>query len=179
MKRAILISLVLIFATLTPPSAQAIFGLSKCEKAKKQLSVIENSLITTLASVGGNEIEAQNVGWGFFRGERKPFILNQRGIATINKLTLNDPIPKIWKLAFNNPNCFTRTQNLQVAELKMQHITNYVNETTGELYRLGPKCEFRVLSSSGYGKVGHPKGCTLGVKTFITTWVVYQSIYDY
>ena len=134
---------------------------------------MENSLITALASVRGNHIEAR----ALYSRISKAFILDQKSIATINKLTLNDPVPKIWKLAFNNPKCFTRTQNLQVAELKMKRIGDFVWKATEPFYRLGTKCKISFNESKGRWE--GPESCSLGEKTYLVTHVEYKSIYDY
>jgi hypothetical protein len=101
MKRAFPV-IVLIFAlgvVGTPPS-QAIFGLSSCEKVKKSVLANEktiNELAISLSKYVGKNLP-QNVS--------DPL------------LKLQDPkmdvVVRMLKDEFNNPKCFTRTQNLEI-----------------------------------------------------------------
>jgi len=100
MKRLIF-SLLLILgisASVTPP-AQAIFGLSTCEKVKKQVLSYEG------------QVNAISDYWRQYKGKN---ILAFRNEFDKQSDPKNDVVLRLTKIQFNNPNCFTRTQNEEI-----------------------------------------------------------------
>ena len=87
--------------------SHAIFGLSQCEKTKEAITSLEARTSKLLDGVRGDYYTTNISGY-----DQKIFILTSEGASSVDSLHKLDPIPKIWKLAFNNPKCFTNTQNL-------------------------------------------------------------------
>ena len=53
-----------------------------------------------------------------FRVESEIWEPTAKAVKMYKQLMANDPIPRIWKLATNNPKCFTNTQNMHIVKLK-------------------------------------------------------------
>ena len=90
----------LLASSMTP--ASAVFGLTKCEKVKKQVLRLES------------ELNAQINYWN-----RK--ISQQADPKLIPKLQAFDSanlVSEVWKVQYNNPKCFTRTQNIEIEARK-------------------------------------------------------------
>ena len=82
--------------------AQAVFGLSACEKVKKKVLSLES------------ELNAQLINWN-----RK--ISQQADPKLIPQLEAYESanlVGELWKLEYNNPTCFTRTQNIEITARK-------------------------------------------------------------
>ena len=107
----------------------------------------------------------------------------------IRNVITDDPIPKIWKLATNNPKCFTNTQNMQVKNIG-QSFTLYFNfpvymekfQNTGECKSLMEKNEWN-YSRSTFDADSRTRNiiskCTLGKVKTMKTKMIYKSIYTY
>ena len=105
---------VTLISLITPtPSSEAIFGLSKCEKIKKEIIYLETYLkkqISLWDKYSMNELNKTQ------EKKFKQFVL--RG---------NIDLRSIFKLSYNNPKCFTNTQNLRIAETQKETISNYIS----------------------------------------------------
>jgi hypothetical protein len=104
MKRA-LISLCLVLGMAVPFAApsHAIFGLSKCEKVKKQILAyekIEKPLVKDWQNYAGDWILS-------YSGESQ-LKIQQRWINLVNLEV------KMYSLEINNPKCFTNSQNMYI-----------------------------------------------------------------
>ncbi len=86
--------------------ANAIFGLSTCEKVKKQVLAYEERI---------DEISNY---WRSYKGEFIPRALGKKFKSQSNPK--NDVVIKLTKIQFNNPKCFTRTQNEQINARKSE-----------------------------------------------------------
>jgi hypothetical protein len=93
--------------SLTP--ANAIFGLSNCEKVKKQVISLES------------KINKQSVYWIGKKSQRADLNL----IPQLEAYDSANLVGELWKLEYNNPKCFTRTQNIEINARK--------NLNTGDL----------------------------------------------
>ena len=107
-----LLPLILILGFMFPiQPANAIFGLSKCEKVKKEMMALEKPLIGLREKILGN-IYKQNL-----HGKREElWVPLEKDKVIARKVMRSDPLPKIWKLATNNAKCFTVTQNMQIKQ---------------------------------------------------------------
>ncbi len=103
-------------STASVAPANAIFGLSKCEKVRKEVRTIETKFFSDYKSIRANPIKD---------GENDVLALTTQSVKVIDQIKNNDPIPKIWKIGFNNPKCFTNTQNIQIKNMTNKLITNY------------------------------------------------------
>lgn len=161
MKRITLLLFLVTGLTLSVASpAQAIFGLSTCEKVKKQVLQYE-SKINAVADY-----------WNRYLKKEVPSGLEDRLIFQVEKDKL---IYELNKIQYNNPKCFTRTQNEWINQVRnrnismknlVQYVPNYINKST-------PKCQdvFQKLSPS--------QECIASVKYKITIVYSWQSIYEY
>jgi hypothetical protein len=96
--------------------AMALFGLSKCEKVHKEVKNIEAKFFADYKSIRANPIKD---------GKNDVLALTTKSVRIIDQIKNNDPIPKIWKIGFNNPKCFTNTQNIQIKNMTNKLVTNY------------------------------------------------------
>jgi len=112
MKRSVVILTVsLFFNVSSAPSSSAIFGLSKCEKVKKEILSKENKINTFIKKV---RVNSNN-------------IISESSARKITQFHQKSYIQDIWKLAYNNPKCFTNTQKLQIEQLPKLSLPGYIN----------------------------------------------------
>jgi len=173
MKRA-LISLCLVLSMTVPLSApaQAIFGLSGCEKAKKEISPLESKMIKYINGVRGDYYTNNISGY-----DQKLFILTKQSISNIDRFQKEDLIPQIWKVAFNNPKCFTNTQKLRITELRKLLTPRFISYYVVDKYINSNYCK-------GADSYIHPqqkkmKDCFLESVTVLGNYSEYKSIYSY
>ena len=107
-----LIVICLLGSSISPASAA--FGLSKCEKVKKEMLTLEKQILDVRNYQGYTYTQV------VFRMESKIWEPTAKAVKMYKQLMANDPIPKIWKLATNNPKCFTNTQNMQIVKNRYQ-----------------------------------------------------------
>ncbi len=103
--KVFVISVSLGLFTLLPISqSEAIFGLSKCEKVKKEIIAKEKNI-------------SRNIGYLQTKLDSTVLISSKEGarIFESNQAVRND-VYKVWKIATNNPKCFTNTQRIAVAD---------------------------------------------------------------
>jgi len=127
MKRllSILLPFILILGFIIPiQPANAIFGLSKCEKVKKEIQKNEN------------QINSDVYYWKLYLGKIIPLSLESKLKKDLASPLLND----IWRTGFNNPNCFTRSQNLQIKELKKWSMGLFLQTLVTDVFKDG-KCQ--------------------------------------
>jgi hypothetical protein len=163
--------------------ANAILGLSQCEKVKKDMLSLEKQIL---------DVHDKGLGYTYeqvyFKEKQKIWEPTAKTAKMFRQVIANDPIPKIWKLATNNPKCFTNTQNMQIKKLENFTYKNYfdypVNETkfknTGECRTLLENNEY------SYDSVYLPdrktkniiSKCSLGDIETIRMKILYTSIYE-
>jgi hypothetical protein len=119
----------LLASTMTP--THAIFGWSQCEKVHKQVKALDNGFIAGWNGIRSTEVESYP--W-------PAMVLTGSSILLIEKIRANDPIPKIWKIGYNNPKCFTNTQNLQIKTMKNKTMSSYFDYNPVEIYSRSAKC---------------------------------------
>jgi hypothetical protein len=113
----------LLASSMTP--ASALFGLTKCEKVKKQVLRLES------------ELNAQINYWN-----RK--ISQQADPKLIPKLQAFDSanlVGEVWKVQYNNPKCFTRTQNIEIEARKNLTTRNLVLWFVNNVNKNTKKCQ--------------------------------------
>jgi len=130
MKR-VLVSFLLALGLSVPISipAHAIFGLSTCEKVKKQVVTVEK------------QINSNSDFWNRYIGKTLPD--NQITKFEFQKNPANDLMLKLTKISYNNPKCFTRTQNDEINARKKQNV-NFESLTLNSrnpILRLSKKCQ--------------------------------------
>jgi hypothetical protein len=184
-KRIILV-LLLAIATIVPSvsPASAIFGLGTCEKVSKQILALEKQITNVFTKGLGYNYEQVVFGNKETLWEPTPAT-----IAMVKKVIAKDPVPQIWKLATNNPKCFTNTQNMRVAAMKNSTYNDYfMYPTKSTKYKNTGECKFlmetnerKYTSSWDLSKESsaiHSK-CVLGSVVSVYFKVKYQSIYSY
>jgi len=68
--------------------------------------------------------------------------LRARNRSTYLKYMNTDQVSEIWKIAYNNPKCFTRTQNLQVKSLRGLGMSDFIEDMPKlEIRTDKPKCQ--------------------------------------
>ena len=146
--------------------ASALFGLSKCEKVNKEVKNIETKFFTDYKSIRANPIKD---------GKTDVLALTPQSIKIIDQIKNNDPIPKIWKITFNNPKCFTNTQNIQIKTMNNKLIKNYFDYKP--FFSSKPGC-----FSLQIGLIKDKKAlekCSLPKVMVWTPTTEYKSIYSY
>ncbi len=185
MKRVLLSCLLV--AGLSVPSAtpsSAIFGLGACEKVKKEILALEKQVDNIYTKSMGTNYEQVA-----FKQKETIWEPNPKTIKMMNQLVGNDPFPKIWKIATNNPKCFTNTQNMQVVKMKDIDYKNYFIypaterkfKNTGECKSLMEKTERKYDNNFMPTKatVALDAKCAIGNIVSISLRGKYNSIYNY
>ena len=95
------VSVVVGLLTSFTPTANAIFGLSTCEKVKKTVLDLEANLNQRMDYLRPYEGKVLK-GWPQ---------------AKYNQASTLDFPNKLWKIGYNNPECFTNTQKLFIKKL--------------------------------------------------------------
>lgn len=150
--------------------ANAIFGFSKCERIQKEILSLEDKFTGHLSKVKGNY--HTNKLWLI---DEKIFILTDAAVVAINRAIRLDPLPKIWKLAYNNPKCFTNSQKLRIKELKTMVTTQFISYYEGKQYRNTGKCNGG--SIEGYEQ--RQRDCFIKNVNVLGNYTLYESIYDF
>lgn len=115
--------------------ASAIFGLSKCEKVKKEMLKIESDLVgLRQRGVGTINYKPEVLGDDIWVPDVKTLSITQKVIS-------NDPLPKIWKLGTNNPKCYTNTQKLRIKQINNLSIRDYVVFTYESTIKQSGECK--------------------------------------
>lgn len=185
MKRAALTCLLAIVAMVPGVSpASAIFGLGACEKVSKQILALEKQISDVFTKGRGYNYEQVVFGSKETLWEPTPAT-----ISMVKKVIAKDPVPQIWKLATNNPKCFTNTQNMQVAAMKSSTYNNYFMyptkstkyKNTGECKTLMERNERKYTSSWDLSKetMAIETKCAIGSVISVYFRVKYQSVYSY
>lgn len=187
MRRLIATAIVVmtLFGTSISPS-HAIFGLSKCEKVKKEISVLEKQM---------TDVHEKGLGYTYeqtyFKEKQKIWEPDSATVKMFKKVIANDPIPKIWKLATNNPKCFTNTQKMHIKEMQNLTYSNYFTYPNGiTKYKNSGECK-TLMENNSYTydkyKFFTPDKltkyilteCNLGIVDTISTKMLYKSVYEY
>lgn len=170
------ISLVGVLSILTlvvsPDPGHSIFGLSKCERTIKELKDIETKFYADFKGIRGT-YHTQNI-QGY---DEKIFILMKESIKTIQINHKRDPIATIWKLSYNNKNCFTNTQKLRIKELKSLNTKNFLDMRESKQFMNLEECK-------GAGSIVFPratdlKKCFIADVTIISTYKEYKSLLEH
>jgi hypothetical protein len=152
--------------------AQAIFGLSKCEKVKAEITSLETKISRYLNNVRGDYYTTNIRGY-----DDKIFILTASGVRNVDLLAKLDPIPTIWKVSYNNPKCFTNTQQLRTKELEKMRTISLASYRNEEKYTYSKYCKGAGnLFSSNLKKM---KECFISDVKVIENFMEYKSIYSY
>jgi hypothetical protein len=157
----------LLVASMAP--ASAILGLSKCEKVHKEVKTIEKKFLSDYRGIRANAVDDDGT---------SVLALTPASILLIATIRTNDPIPKIWKIGFNNPKCFTNTQNLQIKSMKNKTISNYFDYTPWNTYSSSAKCKNLYANGRRFDE-STSKMC---ISSRIQKWIPimeYKSIYSY
>jgi hypothetical protein len=117
---------------LAAPS-NAIFGLSHCEKVLNSLKKIESTFSSQMETIRGTEKMLSDPNGNV----DKRFVLDDSSFNLYLKILNVQPVQAITKLAFNNPQCFTRTQNIEINRRRS------ANVTTGEYFQVQPFSWFK------------------------------------
>lgn len=164
--------------------AQAIFGLGQCEKVKKEMLLLEKQILDVHDKGLGYTYEQVN-----FKRKETIWEPTAKTAKMFRQVIANDPIPKIWKLATNNPKCFTNTQNMQIKKMENFTYNNYFDypvikekyKNTGECKTLMENNEYSYDStfSPNTKTKNIVSECSLGDIKTINMRVLYNSIYNY
>ena len=157
-----------LFASSMAP-ASAVFGLSKCEKVHKEVKAIEKKFLSDYRSIRANAVDDDGT---------SVLALTSESIITIATIRTNDPIPKIWKIGFNNPKCFTNTQNLQIKSMKNKTISNYFDYTPWNTYSSSTKCKNLYANGKKYDQSTSKICITSRVQKWLPI-AEYKSVYSY
>jgi hypothetical protein len=170
MKRNLASALVAIglLASSMPP-ASAVLGLSKCEKVHKEVKAIEKKFLSDYRSIRANAVDDEGT---------SVLALTSESIVLIATIRTNDPIPKIWKIGFNNPKCFTNTQNLQIKSMKDKTISNYFDYTSWNTYSSSAKCKKLYANGKKYDQTTSKMCITSRIQKWLPI-AEYKSIYSY
>ena len=166
------LSFLILFSLSSTAPADAIFGLSKCEKVKTQIISLESEMTKYLNSVLGqyhtNNIEGYDT---------KIFVLTADAVRNIDFLTKLNPVPTIWKVSYNNPKCFSNTQKLRIKELEKLTTANFASYGTKQKYTFSKYCKGAdSLFSTNKKKM---KECFIADVKVIVNYMEYKSIYEY
>jgi len=164
--------LLMLFSLSSTVPANAIFGLSKCEKVKAEITTLETKMSKYLNNVLG-QYHTNNIG-GY---DRKIFVLTDGAVRNIDFLTKLNPVPTIWKVSYNNPKCFSNTQQLRIKELEKLTTANIASYRTDQKYTFSKYCEGAdSLFSPNKKKI---KECFIADVKVIVNYMEYKSIYKY
>ena len=114
------------FSVVSVNSANAVFGLSKCEKFKKQILNYEKQY---------------NVMTYELYGYKNQLLLKEEVRNSYDGLKRSNLLPQMWKLAYNNQNCLTNTQKDYLPVLKEMSYFNIVDIDVGVYYKKSPYCK--------------------------------------
>ena len=164
--------------------ANAIFGMSKCEKVKKEMLTLEKQILDVRNYKGYTYKQV------VFRVESEIWEPTAKAVKMYKQVMANDPIPRIWKLATNNPKCFTNTQNMHIVKLKNSTYQNYFTypvsvdkySNTGECKNLlenNDNKDYSWYSKTDIAKTKNILSKCI-VKTVLTSSITkwYESIYN-
>ena len=150
----ILVSLVL--NTLSAPSSSAIFGLSKCEKVKKEILSTENKINSFIRNIRFIEND----------------VVSEKTAYRITQFQKNSYIKDIWKISFNNPKCFTNSQKLQIEKLPKLSLSGYIN-----FYDYGKHVQEGICKDVEFYFIA--ERCIKEHKYTVTNYFLYESLYSY
>jgi hypothetical protein len=96
----------------------------------------------------------------------------------LTNLNQKDPIFQIWKMSYNNSQCFTNTQKLRIKTLGDETIGAYFGGTADRIWKTDSFCKsaLKILLRDDYAW-NREKCSTLVQKWYWTQQ--YQSIYSY
>jgi len=107
-------------------SVNAAFGLSKCEKFKKQIVNYE---------------QQYNLMTSELYGYKNQLLLDGKVRISYDKFKQSNLLPQIWKLAYNNQNCLTNTQKDYLPVLKNMSYGTFVEIDTGVYFKKSQYCK--------------------------------------
>jgi hypothetical protein len=149
--------------------ANAILGLSQCEKVHKEVKAIEKKFFSDYKGIRTNLVQGY---------QSVTPALTSSSVVLIATIRTNDPIPKIWKIGFNNPKCFSNTQILQIKTMKNKTISNYFDYMPEIIYSPSAKC----VKLYKNGKKYDQSTSELCITSRVQKWMPiaeYKSIYSY
>jgi hypothetical protein len=173
MKRiSALLAFLLLFSLVNLAPAGAIFGLSKCEKTKAQITSLEDKMSKYLDKALGTYYTNNIRGF-----DEEIFVLTPSGVRNVDLLTKLDPIPTIWKLSYNNPKCFSNTQKLRIKELEKLTTADFASYKTEPKYTYSKYCK-----GAGSWVLPNEKKvaeCFISDVKVIASYMKYKTIYSY
>ena len=176
MKRLVL-SLLLVLGMTIPMAtpANAIFGLSKCEKVKKQILQTE-SLIESFPNK--MRITKKKTNYLYAIGTDEIQVLTAKSQKMLKELNQNDPIYLIWKLGFNNSDCFTNTQKLRIKTLGKETISDYFGGMGDRIWKTDSFCRNVAKNILGDDYMIAREKCSTEVQKWYWS-KEYSTIYSY
>ena len=175
-----------LFGTSISPS-HAVFGLSKCEKVKKDILGLEKQIKDVPLKALGVTYEQV-----YFTSKQKIWEPTPETVKLMKKVIGNDPIPKIWKLATNNPKCFSNTQKMRIKEMKdITYQTYFAFPINIEKYKNTGECKFlmennkweprdsRYVFTPSKKTQNIKEKCSSGFAETVYFYTAYESIYTY
>ena len=145
--------------------AQAVFGLGTCEKIKKEITTLEK------------KVNAEILYWNSHTGE----IMDQEMLSRREAFESKRFPYQIWKTAYNNPKCFTRTQNIEIkrrteydAKYNLWGVITFRSQSTS----YGTDCKGLPTYTIDLGKYGgKSKVCNIPTRLIVQETRTFQSIY--
>ena len=186
-KLALILSITILCSVSVASPSYAIFGLSHCEKIKNSIKNIESSFKTSMAGIKAYKGSLSDINGNV----DDYYILTNSSEKIYLKLTTElYPVESVWKLAFNNPQCLTRTQNLEIANRAKKNVTtnDYVFASSYNWFKptqecTGPLKKNTVLTLND--RLAHrdspvPFDCRLTANNWVVTrFNTYKSIFDF
>jgi len=168
-------TLVIVIISMNASPANAILGLGKCEKIKKEVGTIEKKYFDSFNKIRGNNYN-NNI---TVESDTEIFILLDSSIPIIDSINQENHIFKIWKIGTNNPKCFTNTQKLQIKKMSTETARDYVSYANQNKYDNSEKCknQFKSFNYESFEK--KLKKCELGTVKVLNYTQEYKSIYSY
>ena len=147
--------------------AEAFLGLGACDKVKKQILKIEKKI--------DKEVDY----WNSHIDE----VMSQTMIARHDSFEKRKHPYRIWKTAYNNPKCFTRTQNIEIdrrsdydAKYNLWGTISFRIQTNS----YGSDCDGLPTYTIDLGKYGgKSKGCKIPARRVVQESRANQSIYAF
>ena len=157
--------------------ASAIFGLSKCEKVKKEIVNQEAILLNAIDGAEGDPTKVLDdfgISW-----ER--FLLTIKSRNQIKKAIESNPIHEIWKLSYNNPSCFTNSQKLQIKKLSKLDTSDFVSISSSVYYQNTPTCKnfLKKYFLETKPESEMKASCPVIKNRLLGNYVEYKSLYSY
>jgi hypothetical protein len=147
--------------------SQAVFGLGTCEKIKNEITAIEKKINKEIAYWNSHLNEA----------------MSQQMLSRRENFE-NQKYPyQVWKVAYNNPKCFSRTQNIEIerrtgydAKYNLWGVIAFRSQSTS----YGADCKGLPTYTIDLGKYGgKSKVCNIPPRLIVQETRTFQSVYSF